>query len=179
MNYIETSIQGVFIIEPCVFTDERGYFFETFREDEMIEKTGVHFVQENESFSQYGVLRGLHFQHEPYAQAKLVRVVRGTVLDVALDMRAGSPTFGKHVAVELSDENKRQFFVPAGFAHGFIVLSKEGANFSYKCSNYYNKESEGGVRFDDPALGIGWKMPKDEISVAQKDRDWKSLEEAL
>lgn len=179
MNYIETAIQGVLIIEPRVFTDERGYFFETFREDEMVEKTGAHFVQDNESFSRYGVLRGLHFQRAPYAQAKLVRAIKGAVLDVAVDIRKGSPTFGAHVAVELSEENKRQFFVPAGLAHGFIVLSKEGAGFSYKCSNYYNKESEGGVRFDDPALGIDWRVPKEEISVAQRDLDWKLLKEIV
>lgn len=179
MNYIETSISGVLIIEPRVFEDERGYFFETFREDEMLKKTGAHFVQDNESFSRYGVLRGLHFQRAPYAQAKLVRAIKGVVLDVAVDIRKGSPTFGAHVAVELSDENKRQFFVPAGCAHGFIVLSKEGAGFSYKCSNYYNKESEGGVRFDDPALEIDWRVSKEEISVAQRDLDWKLLEEIV
>ncbi len=179
MNYIQTAIPGVLIIEPRVFADERGYFFESYREDEMTEKTGAHFVQDNESFSQYGVLRGLHFQREPHAQAKLVRVTRGAVLDVALDIRKGSPTFGEHVAVELSDENKRQFFVPAGCAHGFIVLSKEGAVFSYKCSTYYNKESEGGVRFDDPALGIDWRVPKEEIIVAQRDFAWKLLKEIV
>ncbi len=177
MNYIDTSIQGVLIIEPRVFADERGYFFETFREDEFFQKTGVHFVQENESFSQYGVLRGLHFQKEPYAQNKLVRVNQGSVLDVAVDIREGSPTYGSHVAVELSAENKRQLFIPAGCAHGFIVTSKEGARFLYKCSTYYNKESEGGIRFNDPALGIDWIVLREEISVAEKDLAWKLLDQ--
>lgn len=172
MNYIDTSIQGVLIVEPRVFSDERGYFFETFREDEFFQKTGVHFVQENESFSQYGVLRGLHFQTNPYAQDKLVRVTSGTVFDVAVDIRKGSPSFGRHVSVELSGENKRQLFIPAGCAHGFIVASRDGARFLYKCSNYYNKESEGGIRFDDPALGIDWIVPREEMSVADKDLAW-------
>lgn len=172
MTYIDTSIPGVLILEPRVFIDERGYFFETFREDEITEKTGVHFVQDNESFSEYGVLRGLHFQTKPHTQDKLVRVVSGTVLDVAVDMRKESPTFGSHVAVELSGENKRQLFIPAGCAHGFVVLSKDGARFLYKCSTYYNKESEGGIRFDDPALSIDWIVPREEISVVDKDLAW-------
>ncbi len=179
MNYIETAIAGVLILEPRIFTDERGYFFETFREEEIEKRAGVHFVQENQSCSMFGVLRGLHFQREPYAQAKLVRVLRGAVLDVALDIRKGSPTFGKHVSVELSGDNKRQLFIPAGLAHGFLVLSKEGTDVLYKCSSYYNKESESGIRFDDPALGIDWGLPREEIIVAEKDRSWKLLAETI
>ena len=175
MNYIETNIDGILILEPRVFTDERGSFFETFREDEFAEKTDVRFVQENQSTSHYGVLRGLHFQREPYAQAKLVRVTRGIVMDVAIDIRKDSTTYGQHIAVELSAENKKQLLVPAGCAHGFLVLSKEGADFFYKCSSYYNKESEGGIRFDDPALGIDWRLPRDEITVAEKDLAWPYL----
>jgi len=177
MNYIETELPGVFIIEPRIYSDDRGYFFESFREDEFVLKTGVHFVQDNQSSSRYGVLRGLHFQREPYAQAKLVRVVRGAVLDVAVDMRKESTTLGRHVAVELSAENKRQLFVPTGFAHGFVVLSSDGADFFYKCSSYYNKESEDGVRFDDPELGIDWRIPRAEIIVTERDRKWKAFSE--
>lgn len=177
MKVTETSIQGALIFEPTVFTDERGYFFESFREDEIEKRVGVHFVQENQSASGYGVLRGMHFQKEPYAQAKLVRVLGGTVLDVVIDIRKESPTFGLHVAVELSAENKKQLFVPTGCAHGFLVLSKEGAEFFYKCSNYYNKESEDGIRFDDPALGVDWRLKREEIIVANKDLAWKTLEE--
>ncbi len=169
MTYIETSIPGALIIEPRVFSDERGSFFESFRENEIEEKTGAHFVQENQSWSKYGVLRGMHFQKEPYAQAKLVRVLSGTVLDVVIDIRKDSLTYGRHIAIELSAENKKQLFVPRGCAHGFLVLSHEGAEFLYKCSNYYNKESESGIRFDDPALGIDWRIPREEISVAEKD----------
>lgn len=176
MTYTETSIPGALIIEPHVFSDERGYFFESFREDAFAEKTGVHFVQENQSWSKYGVLRGMHFQREPYAQAKLVRVLTGMALDVIVDIRKGSPTYGRHIAVELSAENKKQLFVPAGCAHGFLVLSREGADFFYKCSNYYNKESESGIRFDDPALGIDWRLPRAEIIVAEKDLAWQNLE---
>lgn len=176
MTYTETSIPGVLIIEPHVFSDERGYFFESFREDEFAEKTGVHFVQENQSWSKYGCLRGMHFQKEPYAQAKLVRVLSGAVLDVVIDIRKGSLTYGQHIAIELSAENKKQLFVPAGCAHGFLVLSHEGAEFFYKCSNYYHKESESGIRYDDPMLGIDWRLPPAEISVAEKDLVWPYLE---
>lgn len=179
MKVIETAISGVLVFEPTVYADERGYFFESFREDEIFEKTGVHFVQENQSWSRYGILRGMHFQKEPYAQAKLVRVFSGAVLDVAIDIRKGSPTFGSHVAVEISAENKKQLFVPAGCAHGFLVLSHDGADFFYKCSNYYNKESESGIRFDDPALGIDWRLPSIEITVIEKDLAWKTLAETL
>jgi dTDP-4-dehydrorhamnose 3,5-epimerase len=175
MNYIDTSISGVLILEPRVFSDERGYFFESFQESDFFERTGVYFVQENQSRSSYGVLRGLHFQREPHAQAKLVRVLSGAVLDVAVDLRKGSPTFGAYIAVELSAENKKQLFIPAGCAHGFLVLSREGADFFYKCGRYYNKESEGGIRFDDPSLGIDWRLPREEIRVAQKDLAWGTL----
>ncbi|MBI4600033.1 dTDP-4-dehydrorhamnose 3,5-epimerase [Candidatus Uhrbacteria bacterium] len=175
MTYTETPIPGVLILEPQIFSDERGYFFETFREDEFFEKTGVHFVQENQSWSKYGILRGMHFQREPHAQAKLVRVLSGIVLDVVIDIRKNSPTYGRHIAVELSAENKKQLFVPTGCAHGFLVLSREGADFFYKCSAYYHKESEGGIRFDDPALGIDWRLPREEIIVAERDLAWPPL----
>lgn len=175
MTYTETALPCAFIIEPNVFSDERGSFFESFHEDEFFEKTGVHFVQDNQSWSKYGVLRGMHFQREPYAQAKLVRVLSGTVLDVVVDIRKDSPTFGQHIAVEISAENKKQLFIPAGSAHGFLVLSREGAEFFYRCSTYYNKESEGGIRFDTPALGIDWRLSADEIIVAERDLAWPYL----
>lgn len=177
MTYTQTSIPGVLILEPQVFKDERGYFFESFRESEIVEKIGVHFVQENQSWSNYGVLRGMHFQKEPYAQAKLARVLSGAVHDVVIDIRKNSPTFGKHIAVELSAENKKQLFIPVGCSHGFLVMSREGAEFFYKCSAYYNKESESGIRFDDPALDIDWRLPRKEIIVAEKDLAWKTLAE--
>ena len=170
MTATETKLKGCFIIEPSVFKDSRGYFFESFNQNtfnELIGKT-VDFVQDNESFSSKGVLRGLHFQTGAYAQAKLVRVVKGTVLDVVVDMRKESPTFSKHFSIELSEDNKRQLFVPRGFAHGFIVLS-ETAIFSYKCDNFYNKESEQGLRYDDPSLGIDWRLPANEFIVSEKD----------
>lgn len=154
MNIIKTEIEGVVIIEPKVFGDERGYFFESFSQKQFQEEVcNTTFVQDNESKSSYGVLRGLHFQKGEYAQAKLVRVVKGKVLDVAVDIRKGSPTFRKHVSVELTEENKRQFFVPRGFAHGFVVLSDE-AIFQYKCDNFYTPEHEGGIAWNDPKLGI-------------------------
>lgn len=157
MKVTETAIKGVKIIEPRVFNDARGYFFESFEERVFQrEVADVHFVQDNESYSEGPVVRGLHFQRGEHAQAKLVRVVEGCVLDVAVDLREGSPTFGKHVAVELSDENKRQFFIPRGFAHGFALLSPK-AKFQYKCDNYYCPESEDGIAFNDPQLGIDWK----------------------
>lgn len=177
MTYTETALPGVLILEPQIFKDERGYFFESFRENEFVEKTGIHFVQENQSWSTYGVLRGMHFQNEPYAQAKLVRALSGTVLDVVIDIRKGSLTYGQHIAVELTAENKKQLFVPAGCAHGFLVLSHEGAEFFYKCNNYYHKESESGIRFDDPALDIDWRLPREEIIIVEKDLTWKTLAE--
>ena len=170
MTATETKLKGCFIIEPTVFNDPRGYFFESFnkkRFNELIGKT-IDFVQDNESFSSKGVLRGLHFQTGEYAQAKLVRVVKGTVLDVAVDMRKDSPTFSKHFSIELSEDNKTQLFVPRGFAHGFIVLS-DTAIFSYKCDNLYNKASENGLRYDDPFLGIDWRLPANEFIVSDKD----------
>ena len=175
MQQIETDIQGAFILEPEVYGDERGYFVESFSEKWFREHIGdVHFVQDNESFSTYGVLRGLHFQKPPHAQAKLVRVVRGKVLDVVVDIRPDSPTFGTYVAVELSGENKRQFFLPRGMAHGFVVLSEE-ALFQYKCDNHYAPESEGGIAWNDPALHIDWKIPPEDIILSEKDQKNRTL----
>ena len=169
MNVINTDIQGVVIIEPKVFGDHRGYFFESFSEKDFAEAVGeVKFVQDNESKSSYGVLRGLHFQKPPHAQAKLVRVVKGHVLDIAVDLRKGSPTFGKHVAVELTEENHRQLFIPRGFAHGFVVLSDE-AVFQYKCDNYYAPQSEGSVLWNDPDIGIQWGIPSEDVMLSEKD----------
>ena len=176
MTVTETKLKGCFIIEPNVFKDSRGYFFESFNQNkfnELIGKT-IDFVQDNESFSSKGVLRGLHFQTGEYAQAKLVRVVKGTVLDVVVDMRKESPTFSKHFSIELSEDNKTQLFVPRGFAHGFIVLS-DTAIFSYKCDNFYDKPSEQGLRYDDPALGIDWKLPSSEFIVSEKDLVFPTL----
>ena len=171
MNVINTDIQGVVIVEPKVFGDHRGYFFESFSEKDFAEAVGeVKFVQDNESKSSYGVLRGLHFQKPPHAQAKLVRVVKGRVLDVAVDLRKGSPTFGKHVAVELTEENHRQLFIPRGFAHGFAVLSDE-AVFQYKCDNYYAPQSEGSVLWNDPDIGIEWGIPSEDVMLSEKDRN--------
>ena len=170
MTAIETQLKGCFIIEPKVLEDHRGYFFESFNQNKFNDLIGknIDFVQDNESFSSKGVLRGLHFQTGEYAQAKLVRVVKGTVLDVVVDIRRGSPTFSKHFSIELSEESKTQLFVPRGFAHGFIALS-DTAIFSYKCDNFYNKSSEQGLRFDDPSLGIDWKLPPNEFIVSEKD----------
>jgi len=170
MTATETKLKGCFFIEPAVFKDTRGYFFESFNQNKFNELIGkdINFVQDNESFSSKGVLRGLHFQTGKYAQAKLVRVVKGTVLDVVVDMRKNSPTFSKHFSIELSEDNKRQLFVPRGFAHGFIVLS-DTAIFSYKCDNFYDKASEQGLRYDDPTLGIDWKLPSNEFIVSEKD----------
>ena len=172
MNIIPTLIEGCFIIEPAVYPDARGYFFESFNEARFNEKTGldVHFVQDNQSLSTYGVLRGLHFQQGSHAQAKLVRAIKGTVLDIAVDLRAGSATLGQHVSVLLSAENKRQLFVPRGFAHGFAVLSPE-AEFFYKCDNYYDKASEGSLLYSDPELGIDWQLPAGDILVSEKDQE--------
>ncbi len=171
MEVIRTAIEGVFIIEPRVFGDARGYFFESFNEREFTEKIGknVRFVQDNESLSCYGVLRGLHFQQPPYAQSKLVRVVKGKVLDVAVDIRKGSPTYGQHVVVELSAENHRQIFIPKGFAHGFSVLSDEVV-FQYKCDEFYCPQSEGALAWDDPDLAIDWRLPSDKVLLSEKDR---------
>ena len=169
MNVIETEIPGVVIIEPRIFEDARGYFFESFSQKEFSEKVAdITFVQDNESKSTYGVMRGLHYQKPPYNQSKLVRVVKGAVLDVAVDMRKSSPTFGKHVAVELTAENHRQFFIPKGFAHGFVVLSEE-AIFQYKCDNFYAPQSEGGISILDESLGIDWKIPMDKAILSEKD----------
>lgn len=169
MNVIKTDIDGVVIIEPKVFEDSRGYFFESFNELDFINKVGiVDFVQDNESKSSYGVMRGLHFQKPPYSQAKLVRCVKGRVLDVAVDIREGSPTYGQHVAVELSEDNHRQFFIPKGFAHGFAVLSDE-AVFQYKCDEFYHPEVDGGINILDESLGIDWKIPIDKAILSDKD----------
>lgn len=170
MNIQETAIDGVYIIEPRLFGDNRGYFFESFNEKEFNEKVGnVKFVQDNESRSCYGVVRGLHYQKPPFAQSKLVRVVRGRVLDVAVDIRKGSPTFGQHVAVELTAENHLQFFLPKGMAHGFSVLS-EDAVFQYKCDSFYAPQSEGALAWDDPDLNIDWRVPADKVILSEKDR---------
>lgn len=177
MNVIHTGIEGLVVIEPELFEDQRGYFFESFSEREFSEKVGpVSFVQDNESKSSYGVLRGLHFQKPPYAQAKLVRVVKGRVLDVAVDLRRGSPTYGKYEAVELTEDNHRQFFIPRGFAHGFVVLSDE-AVFQYKCDNYYAPQCEGAVRWNDPELCIDWKIPDGDIILSDKDKAHPALDE--
>ena len=165
------------IIEPRVFRDARGYFFESFSEREFKEKVAdVHFVQDNESRSCYGVIRGLHFQKPPFAQAKLVRVIKGSVLDVAVDIRKGSPTYGQHVAVELTEENHRQFFIPRGFAHGFAVLS-ETAIFQYKCDNFYHPEADGGISILDSSLGIDWRIPTDQAILSEKDTKHPLLKE--
>lgn len=169
MEVIKTDIEGLLIIEPRVFNDARGYFFESYSQREFEEKVGkVEFVQDNESKSSYGVMRGLHFQRPPYTQAKLVRCVRGAVLDVAVDIRKGSPTYGKHVAVELTEENHRQFFIPKGFAHGFAVLSPE-AVFQYKCDEFYHPEADAGISILDNSLGIDWRIPVEKAILSEKD----------
>lgn len=181
MEVIKTEIEGVVIIEPRVFGDARGYFFESFNAREFAEKTGMHvnFVQDNESMSHYGVLRGLHFQQPPFAQSKLVRVVKGRVLDIAVDIRVGSPTYGKYVSVELTEDNHRQFFMSKGFAHGFSVLSDE-VIFQYKCDEFYAPQSEGAIAWNDPDLAIDWQIPADKVLLSDKDkkhpflRDFKS-----
>jgi len=179
MEVKKTAIEGVFVIEPRVFGDERGYFFESFNEREFCEKTGidVKFVQDNESRSRYGVLRGLHFQKAPYEQAKLVRVVKGRVLDVAVDIRKGSPTFGKYTAVELTGDNHRQCFIPRGFAHGFCVLSEE-AVFQYKCDEYYHPEAEDAIAWDDPDIAIEWPIPANDIILSEKDKHHPRLRDS-
>ena len=177
MEVIRTAIEGVYVIEPKVFGDARGYFFESFSEREFKEKVGdIHFVQDNESMSKYGVMRGLHFQRPPYAQSKLVRCVKGKVIDVAVDIRKGSPTYGQHVAALLSEDNHRQFFIPQGFAHGFAVLS-ESAVFQYKCDNFYHPEADGGISILDESLGIDWGLAMEEALLSEKDTKHPKLAE--
>lgn len=178
MEYIETAINGVLVIEPRVFDDSRGYFFEAWKKEEFCQHVGpVDFVQDNESKSSFGVLRGLHFQKGECSQAKLVRVIKGKVVDVAVDMRRSSPTFGQHVMVELSEDNKRQFFIPKGFAHGFLVLSPE-AVFTYKVDSPYAPQAEGGVRWDDPQLAIDWPISPEQVQTSEKDMKLPFLKEA-
>lgn len=178
MNFIKTGIPGLLEIEPRVFEDERGYFFESYNARKFHEAGVIcNFVQDNQSKSAYGVIRGLHYQLEPHAQAKLVRVIRGEVLDVVVDLRLGSPTFKKVYSVILSEENKKQLFIPRGFAHGFSVLSPE-AVFFYKCDGYYSKESERGIRFNDPSLNIDWMIPEEKSVVSEKDRKLPFIQEA-
>ena len=178
MEVIKTNIEGVVIIKPRIFTDKRGYFFESFSERDFNEKVRpIKFVQDNESKSSYGVLRGLHFQKAPYTQSKLVRVIKGAVLDIAVDIRKDSPTFGQHVAVELTEENHLQLFIPRGFAHGFSVLSPE-AIFQYKCDNFYAPQSEGAIAWDDPELGIDWRIPAEKIILSEKDKHHALLKDA-
>lgn len=177
MNVIKTNIDGPVIIEPRVFEDARGYFFESFSQREFDEKVGhITFVQDNESMSSYGVVRGLHFQRPPFAQSKIVRCVKGAVLDVAVDIRKGSPTYGQHVAVELTENNHRQFFIPKGFAHGFAVLS-DVAVFQYKCDEFYHPEAEGGISIFDDSLGIDWKIPSDKAMLSDKDNNHPLLKD--
>lgn len=169
MEVILTNIKGVVIIEPRLFKDDRGYFFESYSERDFNKQVSeVHFVQDNESKSSYGVMRGLHFQRPPFTQSKLVRCVKGAVLDVAVDIRKGSPTYGQHVAVELTEDNHRQFFIPRGFAHGFAVLSPE-AIFQYKCDNFYHPEADGGISILDTSLGIDWRIPTEHAILSEKD----------
>ena len=175
MRVIKTDIEGLLILEPEVFGDNRGYFMESFSERAFDNEVApIRFVQDNRSYSRYGVVRGLHYQREPYAQSKLVSCVVGRVLDVAVDIREGSPTFGKHVAVELSADNHRQLFIPKGFAHGFAVLSDE-ALFEYKCDEFYHPEAECGIAWDDPNIGIDWRLPKEDIILSKKDQEYKNL----
>ena len=191
MNIIKTEIEGLVIVEPRIFSDDRGYFYESFSqrefEEEVCRTTFVRdmleegldmvFVQDNQSMSSYGVVRGLHFQKPPFCQSKLVRCIKGAVLDVAVDIRKGSPTFGKYVAVELTEDNHRQFFVPRGFAHGFAVLS-EVAVFQYKCDNYYNKESEGAIAWNDEQIAVDWRLPSEKVILSEKDKLSKPLADA-
>ncbi len=184
MEVIKTALDGVLILEPRMFADARGYFFESFSQREFDAKVApllghtVHFVQDNESMSSYGVMRGLHYQRMPYTQSKLVRVVQGAVLDVAVDIRRGSKTFGQHVAVELTADNHRQFFVPRGFAHGFAVLS-ETAVFQYKCDNFYHPEADGGINIKDESLGIDWRIPLADAILSEKDLKHSCLSDAV
>ena len=181
MEVIKTNIEGVIIVEPRIFKDGRGYFFESFSQREFEEKVcKTTFVQDNESKSSYGVVRGLHFQKPPFAQSKLVRVIKGAVLDVAVDIRKGSLTFGQYVSVELTGENHRQFFIPRGFAHGFSVLSEE-VIFQYKCDNFYSPQSEGAIAWNDPDLNIDWRIPAEKVVLSEKDskhprlKDWQNV----
>ena len=179
MEVVKTNIEGVVIIEPRLFKDDRGYFFESFSQREFDEKVRpIKFVQDNESMSSYGVMRGLHFQTMPYSQSKLVRCVKGAVLDVAVDIRKGSPTFGRFISVELTEENDRQFFIPRGFAHGFAVLS-ETAVFQYKCDNFYALQCEGAIAWNDPDLGIDWRIPADKIVLSEKDKQHSGLKDVF
>lgn len=175
MKFLETCINGVWLIQPLIYVDDRGYFFESFSDKEFKENIGdITFVQDNQSKSSYGVVRGLHFQKGEYAQSKLVRCVKGIILDVAVDLREGSPTYGKHVSAILSEDNHQQLFIPRGFAHGFSVLTTE-AIVQYKCDNFYNKESEGGVNPFDKDLNIEWMIPKDKVILSEKDLQWEKL----
>ncbi len=178
MEVKKTDIEGVYVIQPRVFGDDRGYFFESFNAKEFAAQTGldITFVQDNESKSRYGVLRGLHLQRPPYAQSKLVRVVKGSVLDVAVDLRKASPTYGHYVAQELSEDNHLQFFIPKGFAHGFSVLSEEVV-FQYKCDEFYNPQSEDAIAWDDPDLNIDWRLPADRVILSEKDKHHKRFNE--
>lgn len=178
MNYIQTEIDGVWVIEPKVFNDARGYFMESFKEEEFCKNVGnVHFVQDNESKSSFGVLRGLHYQKGEFSQAKLVRVIKGRVLDVAVDLRRSSPTFGRYISVELSEDNKRQFFIPRGFAHGFLVLSEE-AVFTYKVDNVYAPQAEASIRYNDETIGIDWPVAEEQLLLSAKDTDGVSFKDA-
>lgn len=178
MNYLETAIKGVYIIEPRIFEDARGYFFEAWKQEEFNAHVGaVDFVQDNESKSSYGVLRGLHYQKGEFSQAKLVRVIKGRVLDVAVDIRRSSPTFGRHVMVELSEDNKRQFFIPRGFAHGFLVMSEE-AIFTYKVDRPYAPQAEAGIRWDDPELDLHWPIAPGDVLLSEKDLKAPCLRDA-
>lgn len=180
MTVKETNLEGCFIIQPQIFEDERGYFFESFNQNRFNELLGtnVNFIQDNESLSQKGVLRGLHYQTGEFAQAKLVRVIQGKVLDLVVDIRRDSKTFGQQFSIELSETNKKQLFVPRGFAHGFIVLS-ETAIFSYKCDNYYHKASEGGIMHNDATLNIDWKLPKEQFIISEKDLELPTFQNAM
>ena len=179
MNYIQTEINGVWLIEPKCFSDERGYFMEAFKKEEFEVNVGpVNFIQDNESKSSFGVLRGLHYQKGEYSQAKLVRVIKGEVLDVAVDLRKSSPTFGKHVSVVLSEDNKRQFFIPRGFAHGFAVLSEE-AIFTYKVDNIYNPQAEASIIFNDETLGIDWPLTESQMLLSPKDKSGMPFKDAI
>jgi dTDP-4-dehydrorhamnose 3,5-epimerase len=177
MKVTETELKGCFILEPTLFKDERGYFFESFNAKNFNEAIGeeVSFVQDNQSYSSKGVVRAIHYQQGKFTQAKLVRVLSGRVLDVAVDLRKGSPTFGQHFSIELSAENKKQLFIPKGFGHGFSVLS-ETAEFFYKCDNFYNKASEGGIVYNDPSLNIDWQIPLNEIKVSEKDLELPTMQ---
>ena len=179
MEFIKTKIDGVVIMEPRIFKDARGYFFESFRAEEFEEKVcRTTFIQDNESLSSYGVVRGLHFQKPPFSQSKLIRVIKGAIMDVAVDLRKHSPTYGQYVSVELSEENHRQLFIPRGFAHGFSVLSEE-VILQYKCDNYYAPQSEGGIAWNDPDLNIDWQVPADKVILSEKDTKHPLLKDYL